>query len=308
MKFKIKVSIGLCVKNAELTLEKAIDSILAQDFPKESMEIIFVDDGSEDGTLPIILNHLSKRDITAKVFHTEWKGLGSARNLVVNNASGDYIVWVDGDMILSKDYIRKQFDFMERNPKAGIAKGQSGLLRGQNLVAFLQNVDYLAREISWWGSGYKNKVTSKPLGTGGAIYRVQSIRQAGGFDERITRSYEDMDAERKIRATGWLSYTTDAIFFEQHRKSWRALWIQYFWWGYGAHFAYHINKDVFLPPFPRLYGMLPPAGFLAGLWRSVIAYKQICQKKVFLLPLQYTFKRIVWWFGFIKSHINGYGH
>ncbi len=307
MTSNVKVSIGVCVKNAESTLEAAMSSICVQDFPKESMELIVVDGCSKDKTLSIVKNSLYGMNMKTSVF-SENKGLGAARQIVVDNASGKYILWVDGDMILSRDYVRKQVDFMERNPAVGIAKGRYGLLSGQNLVAFLQNVDYLGKAVSWWGSEYKENVTSKPLGASGSIYRVKSIRQAGGFDRRITGGYEDMDVERRTKAAGWLVYATDAVFFEQHRKSWKALWDQYFRWGYGAHCAHHINRDVFLPPFPRLYEMLPPAGFLAGLWRSIIAYKLICQKIVFLLPLQYAFKRIAWCFGFARSHIGGYGH
>ncbi len=66
------------------------------------MEVIFVDDGSEDATFSIIQDSIAKIDIQAKAFHKKWMGLGAARNVVVNNASGDYIVWVDGDMTLPR--------------------------------------------------------------------------------------------------------------------------------------------------------------------------------------------------------------
>jgi glycosyltransferase involved in cell wall biosynthesis len=299
--------VALCVKNNEVTIEDAICSVLAQNFPKEFMEIIVVDGCSRDKTVSIVKKLLFGANIRTRIF-SENKGLGEARQIVVDNAIGDYIVWVDGDMILTKDYVRKQVDFMERTPAAGIAKGRYGLGRRQTLVAYLQNIDYFAKAFSWWGSEYKEKLTSKPLGTSGSIYRVQSIRQVGGFDRRIKGGYEDTDVEQRIRATGWLIYATDTVFFEQYRDSWRALWNQYFWWGYGAHCVHHVNKAVFLPPFPRLYEMLPPAGFLAGLWRSIIAYKWVYQKAVFLLPFQYAFKRIAWCFGFAKSHTDGYGH
>ena len=47
------VTIGICVKNTEKTILDAINSILEQDYPTDLMEIIFVDDGSEDRTLSI---------------------------------------------------------------------------------------------------------------------------------------------------------------------------------------------------------------------------------------------------------------
>ena len=66
------------------------------------MEVIFVDDGSEDETLSIINSYVPRMDVKVKVFHHGWKGLGLSRNVVVDSASGDYIIWVDGDMILPR--------------------------------------------------------------------------------------------------------------------------------------------------------------------------------------------------------------
>lgn len=83
---KPKVTIGICVRNCEVFIKEAIESVANQDFPHELMEIIVVDDGSEDKTLSIVLNLVSKVDIHVKVFHDRWIGLGPARNIVVENA------------------------------------------------------------------------------------------------------------------------------------------------------------------------------------------------------------------------------
>ena len=65
---KPKVSIGLCAKNAESTIGFAIDSVIQQDFNHELMEIVFVDDGSDDATLRIMKKASSKIDIQVKIF------------------------------------------------------------------------------------------------------------------------------------------------------------------------------------------------------------------------------------------------
>jgi len=119
-----KVTVGVCVRNCEGFVEEVIESIMNQDFPHELMEVIFVDDGSEDETLSIIKGHIPKMDMKVKVFHHEWKGLGYSRNVVVDNATGDFILWVDGDMVLSRDFVSGLVRFMEQNAKVGIAKGK----------------------------------------------------------------------------------------------------------------------------------------------------------------------------------------
>ncbi|HUW47954.1 MAG TPA: glycosyltransferase family A protein, partial [Patescibacteria group bacterium] len=97
------ITIGMCVRNCEGFVEDAIASIMSQDFPHDRVKVVFVDDGSEDRTLSIIQGNIHKMDMKAVVFHTSWKGLGNARNMVIAHAEGDYILWVDGDMMLSRD-------------------------------------------------------------------------------------------------------------------------------------------------------------------------------------------------------------
>lgn len=141
MKPNIKVTIGLCVKNAAATVGQAVDSILNQDFPRELMELIVVDGCSDDGTLDIVKSRLKNSGIEARIF-CESEGLGRARQIVVDNAQSDYIIWVDSDMILSKDFVSKQVMFMEKNPEVGIAKGKYGIQNGNNLVATLEDIEF----------------------------------------------------------------------------------------------------------------------------------------------------------------------
>ena len=100
---KHKITIGICVKNCEDTIKETIDSIINQNFPYNQMEIIFVDDGSEDKTLSIINYNIKNITIKSKIFHHKWRGLGASRNIIINNAKSDYIVWIDGDMIISNE-------------------------------------------------------------------------------------------------------------------------------------------------------------------------------------------------------------
>lgn len=290
-----KVTVGVCVRNCASTIREAIKSIIAQDYPHELMEVIFVDDGSQDETLQIIREYASKMDMDVKIFHHKWRGLGFTRNVVVNNASGKYIVWVDGDMILPKDHVKKQVEFMEKNPKVGIAKAKYGIYEEENLLGFLENVSYIAVDHIYGG-----KPTFRTLGTGGSIYRVIALREVGGFDVHLKGVGEDMDVEHRARKAGWLTYLgSPTVFYEQRRKTLKAIWEEGFWHGYGGHHVYLKNKRVF-----DLHKMTPIAGFLAGVWYANIAYKVTRRKIVFLLPLQYAFKRIAWCLGFIKSQVQ----
>jgi glycosyltransferase involved in cell wall biosynthesis len=290
----------MCVRNCENILGRAIDSIIKQDFPHELMEVIFVDDGSEDGTLQIILNYVSKMDIKAKVFQSKWQGLGAARNLIVDNAQGDYIVWVDSDEILSKEYVRKQVEFMEQNPNVGICGGMVKIV-SSNLILNLELIPRIVDNVSFGKPRSFIWKTERLPGTGGSIFRVKAIRQVKGFNEQISGVGEDQDIALRIKKANWLIRFNDAKFYETHGEmaTLKDLWKKYLWYGYGSHKLYRKNRQLFI--FPR---MSPIAGFIAGFFYSLIAYKLLNQKMVFLLPLHFGFKMIAWTLGFIKSQIG----
>lgn len=285
-----KVTIGVCVRNSEDHIREAIDSIINQDYPHEIMEVIFVDDGSVDKTLSIIESYVPKMDMFTKVFHQEWKGLGPARNVIVNNAGGKYIVWVDGDMVLSIDFVRKQVTFMEKNPSVGIGKGRYGMYVQANLLETLENMEFVATNFRRRG-----KTDSTPLGTGGSIYRVEAIRQVGGFDQNITGSGEDHDAEYRVRAAGWLLDITSAVFYERRRKTWKSLWNEYVWHGRSGPYLLGKSKRIV-----NLYKFWPPVAFTIEFSRISRAYKLTRRKAALLLPFHYAFKRTAWILGFLK--------
>ena len=290
---KPKVTIGVCVRNSAATLRDAIKSIIAQDYPHELIEVIFVNDGSEDETLNVINSYIPKMDIKVKVFSHEWKGLGFSRNVVVNNAEGKYIIWVDGDMILPSDHIRKQIDFMENNSMVGIAKARHCMINTKNIIAVLEDIPFIIND-------FKNVPLDLKLpGTGGAIFKVDAIRRVNGFDENLSGAGEDIDIAYRIRDAGWRISRTSAHFYEKRANSWYKLWRKNFWYGYGLYKLYKKNRNVF-----SFFRLNPVAGLITGILYTTDAYRLLYKKAVFILPLHYTFKLTAWCFGFIKAQLR----
>jgi len=297
---KPKVTIGVCVKNAEATIKDAIESILAQDYPHELMEVIFVDE-SDDETPSIIKEYVSRIDMSVKVFHYKRRmGLGLSRNIVVENANGDYVVWVDGDMVLSDDFISKLVEFMEQHPEVGVAKGKQALEPGSNLLSTLEAYSRAAGRMVDYTSG---KARFKVLGTAGSIYRAEALKQVIGFDKNLLGYGEDWDIELRIRKAGWTLYTVDTKYYdyERNKLTWRDLWRRYWLRGYYSHYFLHKNPGLIMH-----YRMFPPAAFITGLLHSRKLYGVTNQKSVFLLPIQYVFKMTAWYIGFIRSHLDSY--
>jgi glycosyltransferase involved in cell wall biosynthesis len=291
---KTVVTIGVCVRDCEASITEAIVSVLGQDFPREIMELIVVDGCSRDKTLSIIEESLSRNHVKSRVFH-ENEGLGAARQVVADNANGDYIVWVDGDMSIPSNYVREQVEFMERNPPVGIAKG-TPVYTGNNLVSTLESIAFLLdrfRGLKYW-----------IMQTGGGIYRVEAIRRAGGFDRRIIGAMEDADIAGRICSLGWIAAHSRPAFYHRPRQTWKALWQEYSWWGYGTHFLWHkYGKQA-----TGLLFELPPVAFMIGVKRSVYAYRLTHKVVSLLLPVQFIFKKAAWCLGYVNGCLDGYGH
>jgi glycosyltransferase involved in cell wall biosynthesis len=293
------VTIGVCARNNASTIREAIDSIITQDFPQELVELIVVDGDSRDKTLSIVKEILVNSAIRSKTFK-ENMGLGYARQIVIDNAAGRYVIWVDGDMIIPTSYLRDLVNFMEEHPEVGIAKGKQALEPGENLLATLEAYSRAAGKMVDYGS---KKAFLKALGTSGSIYRTEAIIQVGGFDKDLKGYCEDWDIEIRVRAAGYSLLAIDAEYldYERHKLAWSGLWSRYWRRGYDTHYFLHKKRGLI-----KHYRMFPPAAFLAGLLHASKLFKITRKKAVFLLPLQYVFKMTAWYIGFINSHLDSH--
>lgn len=104
------ISVIVPVYNAEKYINETLDAILNQTY--ENTEIIIVNDGSTDNTLNI-LNDYSKRDNRIKVITTENKNVSNARNTGLENATGQYIAYVDSDDIIDSNYLSVLYDVIK---------------------------------------------------------------------------------------------------------------------------------------------------------------------------------------------------
>lgn len=96
------VSVIIPVYNVEKYIYQCIDSLRKQDY--ENIEIIAVDDGSPDNSGKIV-EEISKQDDRIKIIHKKNEGVSLARNAGIDIAIGEYIMFVDGDDWVEKNYV-----------------------------------------------------------------------------------------------------------------------------------------------------------------------------------------------------------
>jgi glycosyltransferase involved in cell wall biosynthesis len=122
------VSILLPVRNAEKTLERCLDSLLAQTY--EHVEIIAIDDKSNDTSYKILRRYrtMDKRlKISRNVKHY---GLAVTLNRAVRQAHGQYLAFMNPHDSQTPDRIKRQVNHLKRNPKV-VAVGTQALFTDQ---------------------------------------------------------------------------------------------------------------------------------------------------------------------------------
>lgn len=101
------LSIIVPIYNAEKYISRCVDSILSQTY--REIELILVDDGSNDSSGSII-DAYSKSDCRIKVIHKQNGGVSSARNCGLDNATGEFIAFVDADDFLEPNAYEKMMN------------------------------------------------------------------------------------------------------------------------------------------------------------------------------------------------------
>ncbi len=118
-----KISVIIPTYNRAWTLARAVDSVLAQDYPE--VEPIVVDDGSTDGT-PRILAGYGDR---IRVLTQANAGVSAARNLGIRESSGELIALLDSDDTWEKGKLTCQAEFFRSHPHALICQTEEIWIR-----------------------------------------------------------------------------------------------------------------------------------------------------------------------------------
>ena len=100
------------IHNGTLYLEPFLQSVLHQSF--SSFELIMVDDGSTDNSAQIIQRYQDK-DCRIRLFRQPHLGAGSARNLGLSHAKGQYIIFLDCDDWFCEDFFKTMIDRIEKD-------------------------------------------------------------------------------------------------------------------------------------------------------------------------------------------------
>ena len=186
------VSIVVTTKNEEKNIENCLKSVKNQNYPQNKIEIIVVDNNSQDKTKEIAYGY------TDKVYNFGPER-SAQRNFGVKKAAGKYILYLDADMILSENVIKECVEKCEKD---------------KDLVAL-----YIPERIIGEGFWIKVRDFERSFYTGTCIDAVRFIRkdkfqEIGGFDENLIAA-EDWDFDRRIKEKGKVGIIKSPIYHNE---------------------------------------------------------------------------------------------
>lgn len=198
---KTKVSIIITTKNEEKNIGNCLESIKNQTYPSNSIEIIVVDNNSSDTTKEIAKKY------TKNIFNFGPER-SAQRNYGVKKAKGEYILYLDADMILSPTVVEKSVrKFKPSNIQYPVSDNRSPISHISYPISNIRLVALYIPEIIL-GNSYWSRVRrfERSFYDGTVIDCVRFIRKdifekVGGFDETMTGP-EDWDLDKKIRNIG----------------------------------------------------------------------------------------------------------
>ncbi|RYZ22992.1 MAG: glycosyltransferase family 2 protein [Chitinophagaceae bacterium] len=202
------VSVCIPAYNAEKYIGQALDSILAQSYPY--LEIVVVNDGSEDGTAGI-LNEYQKKGVV--VVHQDNQGQCAAANIAFHHSRGEYVKFFDADDILSKDFIAGQV--MRLDGKDGmIASGAWGRFYGDDLSTFRLQHEKVYQDLlpmDWLIASMENGTYMMQCGLWLIPRKVLS--KSGLWDERLSLVNDFDFFIRVILASKKVLFTENAVLY-----------------------------------------------------------------------------------------------
>jgi biofilm PGA synthesis N-glycosyltransferase PgaC len=254
--YEPKISVIVPAFNEEKNIGKCIDSLLSADYPKEKLEIIVIDDGSEDGTLRIAKKYEKKG---VKAFHKENSGKANSLNYGIERASGEIIATLDADSHVLKSTIRKMLPHFSDDSVAAVTAAVK-TRPPKNLIQELQKVEYIytlfsRRILSFLDAVH---VTPGPF----SMFRSWVFEEVGGFDP--DNILEDQEMAMRIQSYNYrIRSSMDASVYTEVPENFMGLLNQRTRWHRGGlHNAAKYTKLIG-PAYGDLGMVVLPLGLIA---------------------------------------------
>ena len=195
------ISIIIPCRNEEKFIGRCLDSIIAQDYPKENLEVLVVDGMSEDGTREIVERYRQQYPFI-RLLNNPKKIIPCALNIGIKNARGGTIMRMDAHATYEKNYISKCMKYLDEYNADNV---------GGIIVTLPRDNTFIGQAIA--------TVLSHPFGVGNSVFRTgakepkwvdtvfggcykkEVFDKIGLFNENLPRG-QDMEFNLRLKRAG----------------------------------------------------------------------------------------------------------
>jgi len=202
----ILVSIIVPCYNQSHFLNESLQSVLDQTYV--DWECIIVNDGSRDNT-ESIAQQWCEKDNRFSYLYKENGGLSSARNAGITQSDGEYILPLDADDYIHKDYLSKLVPKLYQDDSLAIVSCYSEF--------FKKSLNNIIFELKPEGTTYHYLLYVNQL-IATSLFRKICWEEVGGYDETMKKGFEDWEFWIAITKRGW-KYKVIEEFLFYYRKS-----------------------------------------------------------------------------------------
>ena len=276
------VSVIIPCRNEVRFLGACLDSILQGTYPRERMEVLVIDGGSEDGTRALVADY-GHRDQRVRLLDNPEKTTPYALNRGIAAARGEIIARVDAHALVAPDYLDLCVQHLRKGEAANVGGAMRTLAADPGLFA-PAIIRALSHRFGVGNSAFRttagpdnrtdsNGTSSQPQWVDtvfGGCWRREVFRQLGGFNVALRRS-QDMEFSRRLQQAGGRTLLDPAIRCDYFART-----------GF-VNFCRHnfVNGQWSILPF--LYSALIPVS-----WRHLIPLVFVSALAVSMLALFWT--------------------
>ncbi len=232
------VSVIVPAYNEEINCLRTINSLLNQDYP--NIEIIFIDDGSKDGTYDKVRNEFANNP-KVKTYTKPNGGKATALNFGIEKSSYEFLVCIDADTQLEKDaisYLMDKFFIRDADnhkiidPNIGAIAGNVKVGNEVNMITRWQSIEYItSQNFDRRAFDFLECITVVPGAIG--AFRKDAVLIAGGFTSDTLA--EDCDLTMRLHGKGYLIRNcTSAISYTEVPETMSQFLKQRFRWSFGV--------------------------------------------------------------------------
>jgi cellulose synthase/poly-beta-1,6-N-acetylglucosamine synthase-like glycosyltransferase len=196
------VSVHLPVYNEKHVISRLLDSILAFDYPRNKLEIIVVDDSTDD-TTKLVRFYQEKNPALVRVIRREKRDgfKAGALQVALEESKGEFFALFDADHVPGPDFLQRMVPYLCSDKTIAFVQARPSYLRDVNSwIARALGLGIDAYAFVDQEARFSSNLLAHFSGSGG-VFRKDAVVEAGGWSSQTLA--EDLDLSIRLRLRGW---------------------------------------------------------------------------------------------------------